>query len=115
MEILFKCLLASSIVLLFDYKPSFLVMPVIVLMLLLMCWMGVFFAYEKISFWLYAFMGLITCMAYATYFLDFFWVLTCVMVFAVAGFTLGAHIFVLFNHSKMKKDNLNDIFFEDDE
>ena len=101
MEIIWKAAMGAAVVLLFDFKPSLLAYPIILLNLILVCWMGVFYSYEKVQFWCYMGSGLMALLCYALYWYSYFWAFSVVLGLAYSVVFLSAIIFGLLTFTRM--------------
>ena len=115
MEIVWKAFMGAGVVLLFSYKPSLLVYPTVMLLLMLTCWTNAIFAYQKGLWWVYMLTGLVTLVCYSLYWLNFFWGVSFGVSLAFTTGSLVALFFFFFGCSRLDKKIIDNIFGEGQE
>lgn len=109
-EIVMKALCGSTTVLLYEYKPTFMVIPLIILINILICWMGAFFYYDKSSLLFYWILsaGVLGCSV--CYWVPYYWIGVLAMSSLIILLMLGSIIVLFFTNKKLHGKLLKKVF-----
>lgn len=113
LELLLKILCGVSVSLLYTYKPAFLILPLLVLINIFICWVGVFFYYDKLTLLLYFTLSAITGFVVTCYWMSLFWGIAMAVAALFLGLVGGTLIGLFFTNHKIQPKLVNRMFLID--
>lgn len=99
--------------LLYQYKPTFLVFSLVILLNIFLCWVGAFFYYDKATLLLYWLFSIALLVCASTYWMDFFWLAAMAVSFSVTGVIGAVFVVLFFSNRKINEKVINRMFVED--
>lgn len=104
--------MGSTTVLLYEYKPFVIVISLVTLMLFIVCWMGVFFYYDKTSLLVMFILCICVIVCSSAYWIPIYWLIAVTVSLLITGLMTAVFVILFFMNNKINGRIANRIFLE---
>lgn len=103
-------MVGCTTVLLYEYKPTIIVYPLIILLNIGLCWLGVFFYYDKFTLLLYWLMSIILLFSITFYWFSIYWFATIAIGFVIPALIFAVFVVLFFYNRKINPKLITKMF-----
>lgn len=104
--------MGATTVALYEYKPVIVAFSLVLLIFIIMCWLGVFFFYDKSSLLLYFILSITILICSSTYWIPIYWLIAMVISLLITGLMGGVFVILFFMNAKINDKIANRIFLD---